>query len=282
MKSIRFATILLLVCFLLASCSGSRKSQGTIQFLTVSLKDTCVVGDTYPGVFIQAFDVQAANLVDGLPGVVPNALNNLILRSLFNEELVEEYFHDSWDVYSDIEAFLSAISSILEEQFAQDIEHDVPLFGWDPEEGYTEKAEYYGTAAYKKGDLLSYRWEWRVLDPAYEFPMHVNALCCNLATMERIYLEDIFAGDPETWYIELLDDIKELYPDDYWMIPEFWDQMEIMEDEDSEVLGNFLFDEEGMHFHIELMTTETFEYVLPWEMISPLFTKEFSALIKGR
>lgn len=281
MKHINYILAASLFCFFLLGSCGSRPPQDTIQFSTVFLQDTCVIGDTYHGIFIRTFDIQTATLVNGDPWDATE-LNKLLLRALFNVQLVEEYYEDTGDGYSDMERFAGAIAGLLEQDFARDMEEDISYFGWDPAKGFTEEAQYHGNVTCRKGDLLSYRWTYLFMDPAHEFPMHVSTACCNLKTMQRVFLEDIFGDRPEIWYNELLADIKELYPDDFWIIPEFWDQMEIMGDEDSEVLGDFLFEEDGMHFHVELATLETIEYVLPWDMISPLFTEEFADLIKIR
>lgn len=280
-----------IICsFILSSC-GVRTPKDIIQFSTVFLQDTCVIGhtriigdtciidDTRQGTLIRSFDIQAVNLVNGNPWAAHD-LNKLILRSLFTAQLVEDYFEDSGNEHTDMERFVDAISGLLEDDFSQELDDHISRFGWDPDEGYTQKAEYDGKIVYRKGNLLSYRWEHLYLNPEYNLPKNVNAMCCNLATMERLYLEDIFGDDPDLWYTELLLNIKELYPDDYWMIPEFLDQMEIIGDEYSEPLGNFLFEEDGMHFYIFLPTTEAFEYILPWEKISHLFSEEFANLIE--
>lgn len=279
MKHINYILAASLFCFFLLGSCGSRPPQDTIQFSTVFLQDTCVIGDTYYGTLIPSFDIQVAELVNGDPAAAQN-LNKLILRSMFSAQLVEDYFDVSGDGYTNMEHFVGVISRMLEDEFAQELDDHVSRFGWDPDERYTQKAEYDGKIVYRKGNLLSYRWEYLYLNPEYNLPKNVNAMCCNLATMERLYLEDIFGDDPDLWYTELLLNIKELYPDDYWMIPEFLDQMEIIGDEYSEPLGNFLFEEDGMHFYIFLPTTEAFEYILPWEKISHLFSEEFANLIE--
>lgn len=280
MRHINSIILSSLICCIVCSC-GPRNAQDTLQFTTISLQDSCFVGDTYHGLLIRSFDIQTATLVNGTPWDAAD-LNKLVLRAMFNVQLVEEYYENTGDGYTDMEKFVGTLAGVLEEEFAQDLERDVSLFGWDPAKGFTKEAEYHGNIAYRKGDLLSYRWKSRYIDPDYEFPLHVSTVCCNLKTMTRVYLEDIFGDQQEIWYKELLMDIKKLYPDDYWMIPEFWDQMEIIGDEESEVLGNFLFEEDGMHFHVELVTTETIEYILPWDMISHLFTEDFAALINTR
>lgn len=279
MKHINYILAASLFCFFLLGSCGSRPSQDTIQFSTVFLQDTCVIGDTYYGTLIRSFDIQVAELVNGDPAAAQN-LNKLILRSMFSAQLVEDYFDVSGDGYTNMEHFAGVISRMLEDEFAQELDDHVSRFGWDPDEGYTQKAEYDGKIVYRKGNLLSYRWEHLYLNPEYNLPKNVNAMCCNLATMERLYLEDIFGDDPDLWYTELLLNIKELYPDDYWMIQEFWDEMEIMGDEDSDPLGDFLFEEDGMHFYLWLMTTEACEYILPWERISHLFSEDFADLIE--
>lgn len=272
----RIITSSLIGSCILSSC-GPRNPQDAIRFSTVSWQDTCVIGDTHPGVLIRDIDIQTATQVNGNPRDAYE-LNNLLLRAMFNVELVDEYFQSTGDGYTDMERFVGSIAGLLEKDFAQDMEKEISSFGWDPDKGFTEKAEFHGNIVYRHGDLLSYRWTSLILDPEYVLPMNVNSACCNLKTMKRVFLEDIFGDQPEIWYYALLVYIKELYPDRYWMITEFWDQMEIIGDEDSEVLGNFLFEEDGMHFHVELATCEEFEYILPWDKISHLFTEDFVAL----
>ena len=239
---------------------------------------------------ITTVDFMAATEVNSLPGEPVIALNKLILGAVFGKRY-ENLYDGTLDSYADIYGYLGRVEEKFAEEFKEELEVDgVDEFGWDPKDGFARERSCYGKPTYLKGNLFSYCGKQRYAHPDTELPFYTTGMNCNLSTMQSLGLKEVFGEDISLWFETLLERIKSGYPDTYWAVDpeEVSDFFELGLDEPTEEelcelsLGNFYFDEDGMHFIQELSLTDIYEYALSWNEVSDLFTDSFIAITKGR